>query len=177
MRDQGEALLVERLSALDASSVRYRVGGRLLLASTGVGLVLLAFAPPTVQDQVIAGYEPGDGDDDIRTPADLRRALAEVRRSGYAVGRQSRPWQLSTVAAPVRDGDEVVAALSVVAPSPGFPDAGYGPAVRATARAVSRRLSRERTCRIYPFCGSVPRRAESPGGVSPVGRAWGGSGG
>lgn len=54
VRDQGEALLVERLSALDASSVRYRVGGRLLLASTGVGLVLLAFAPPTVQDQVIA---------------------------------------------------------------------------------------------------------------------------
>ncbi|MFJ4872980.1 IclR family transcriptional regulator [Streptomyces sp. NPDC088757] len=143
VRDRGEALLVERLSALDAGPVRYRVGGRLPLASTGVGLVLLAFAPATVQDHAITTYVPEHGDDDIRTPADLRRALAEVRRGDHAVGRQSRPWRLSTVAAPVRDGGEVVAALSVVAPSSGFPDAGYGPAVRATARAVSRRLSQD----------------------------------
>ncbi|MFB7031837.1 MULTISPECIES: IclR family transcriptional regulator [unclassified Streptomyces] len=143
VRDRGEALLVERLSALDASPVRYRVGGRLPLASTGVGLVLLAFAPAAVQEHAVAAYTPEHGDDDIRTPADLRRALAEVRRGDHAVGRQSHPWRLSTVAAPVRDGDEVVAALSVVAPSSGFPDTGYGPAVRATARAVSRRLSQD----------------------------------
>ncbi|MFE0208880.1 hypothetical protein [Streptomyces sp. NPDC058985] len=47
------------------------------------------------------------------------------------------------MAAPVRDGDEVVAALSVVAPTSGLPDGGYGPAVRATARAISRRLSQD----------------------------------
>ncbi|MFE1311394.1 IclR family transcriptional regulator [Streptomyces sp. NPDC058755] len=140
VRDQGEALLVERLSARDASPVRYRVGGRLPLASTGVGLVLLAFAPPAVQEQAIAAYAPENGDDDIRTPADLRRVLAEVRRGDHAVGHQNRPWQVSTVAAPVRDGGEVVAALSVVAPGTGSPNPGYGPAVRATARAISRRL-------------------------------------
>ncbi|QHA07842.1 helix-turn-helix domain-containing protein [Streptomyces broussonetiae] len=139
VRDQGEALLVERLSARDASPVRYRVGGRLPLASTGVGLVLLAFAPPAVQEQAIAAYAP-EHDDDIRTPADLRRVLAEVRRGDHAVGHQNRPWKVSTVAAPVRDGSEVVAALSVVAPGTGSPNPGYGPAVRATARAISRRL-------------------------------------
>ncbi|MFG3248812.1 IclR family transcriptional regulator [Streptomyces sp. NPDC048187] len=153
VRDQTEALLVERLSARDASPVRYRVGGRLPLTSTGVGLVLLAFAPPVVQDHAIASYEPGHGDDDIRSRADLRRALAEVRRGDYALGHQSQPWQLSTVAAPVRDGDEVVAALSVVAPTSGFPDAGYGPAVRATARAISRRLSQDGH-RAIPFGGA-----------------------
>ncbi|MHA6759656.1 IclR family transcriptional regulator [Streptacidiphilus sp. PAMC 29251] len=140
VRDGGEALLVERLSALDASPVSYRVGGRLPLASTGVGLVLLAFAPSAEQDHAIAGYGAGNGDDDILTPTDLRRTLAEIRRGDYAYGQQSHPWQLSTVAAPVRNGDTVVAALSVVAPSTGFADAGYGPAVRATARAISRRL-------------------------------------
>ncbi|MET8904314.1 IclR family transcriptional regulator [Streptomyces sp. NPDC004538] len=143
VRDQSEALLVERLSARDASPVRYRVGGRLPLTSTGVGLVLLAFAPAAVQDHAVAAYQPGNGDDDVLSPADLRRALAEVRRGDYAFGRQSHPWRLSTVAAPVRDGHEVVAALSVVAPTSGFPDAGYGPAVRATARAISRRLSQD----------------------------------
>ncbi|MFJ4914294.1 IclR family transcriptional regulator [Streptomyces sp. NPDC088726] len=153
VREQQEALLVERLSALDASPVQYRVGGRLPLTSTGAGLVLLAYAPAAVQDHAVAAYEPGEGHDDIVTSADLRRMLAEVRRGDHAYGRQSRPWPLSTVAAPVRDGHEVVAALSVVAPSTGFAEAGYGPAVRATARAISRRLAEE------------GRRAARPGGT------------
>lgn len=144
VRDGQEALLVERLSALDAGPVHYRVGGRLPLTDTGVGLVLLAFAPPAVQDHALTHYVPGRGHDAIDTPADLRRVLAEVRRSDFVLGRQSHPWPVSTVAAPVREGGEVVAALSVVAPSTGFADAGYGPAVRATARAVSRRLTEDR---------------------------------
>ncbi|WP_353946642.1 IclR family transcriptional regulator [Streptomyces sp. HUAS MG91] len=141
VRDHEEALLVERLSALDAGPVSYRVGGRLPLTGTGVGLVLLAFAPIGVQEHLIDSYGPAGGHDDIRTPDDLRRLLAEARRGDYVHGRQSRPWPVSTVAAPVRDGPDVVAALSVVAPSSGFGDAGYGPAVRATARAISRALS------------------------------------
>ncbi|MFG3480301.1 IclR family transcriptional regulator C-terminal domain-containing protein [Streptomyces sp. NPDC047980] len=90
--------------------------------------------------RAIAAYAQERGDDDIRTPADLRRVLAEVRCGDHAVGHQNRPWQVSTVAAPVRDGGEAVAALSVVAPGTGSPNPGYGPAVRATARAISRRL-------------------------------------
>ncbi|MGW0940555.1 IclR family transcriptional regulator [Streptomyces sp. NPDC002666] len=141
VRDHSEALLVERLSARDASPVRYRVGGRLPLTSTGVGLVLLAFAPITVQEHAIATFQPGHGDDDMHSPADLLRALAEIRRGDYAFGRQGHPWPLSTVAAPVRHGKQVVAALSVVAPTTDFPNPGYGPAVRATARTISRQLS------------------------------------
>ncbi|MFF4347039.1 hypothetical protein [Streptomyces sp. NPDC001530] len=61
VREQGEVPLVERLSARDASPVRYRVGGRLPLTATGVGLVVLAFAPSAVQDHAIDSYEPGEG--------------------------------------------------------------------------------------------------------------------
>ncbi|MER6277057.1 hypothetical protein ABT202_12180 [Streptomyces sp900105245] len=50
--------------------------------------------------------------------------VAEVRRGDHAVGHQSRPWQVSTVAAPVRDGGEVVAALSVVVPGHRFAEPG-----------------------------------------------------
>ncbi|GAA3290490.1 IclR family transcriptional regulator [Streptomyces cinereospinus] len=153
VRDQTEALLVERLSARDASPVRYRVGGRLPLTSTGVGLVLLAFAPAAVQEHALGTFAPGQGDDDVRTPADLRRVLAEVRRGDHAVGHQKSPWRMSTVAAPVRDGDEVVAALSVVAPGVGSPGAGFGPAVRATARAISRQLAQD-TGRALPPGGA-----------------------
>ncbi|WP_436535225.1 IclR family transcriptional regulator [Actinoplanes sp. HUAS TT8] len=141
VRDNDEALLVERLSARDASPVRYRVGGRLPLTATGVGLVLLAHAPAEIQEAVLAAYRAGDGDTDIQGTADLRRVLAEVRRGGYAFGRQNRPWAMSTVAAPIHAADQVVAALSVVAPSAGFEAAPYGLAVQAAARAVSRQLS------------------------------------
>ncbi|MFJ9173671.1 IclR family transcriptional regulator [Streptomyces sp. NPDC102360] len=143
VREQGEALLVGRLSARDAGPVHYRVGGRLPLAFTGVGLVLLAFAPPAVQDTAIAAYEPHQGDDDLRTPAELRRVLAEIRRGDYAVGHQSSPRPASTVAAPVREGEEVVAALSVVTPGTGTQHSEYVPAFRATARAISRRLTED----------------------------------
>ncbi|MFI9025423.1 hypothetical protein [Streptomyces sp. NPDC053560] len=53
---------------MSAGPVRYRVGGRLPLPCTGVGLALRAFAPPAVQEHAIATYEPGRGHDDIDTP-------------------------------------------------------------------------------------------------------------
>ncbi|MGW2683357.1 hypothetical protein ACWC6I_09360 [Streptomyces sp. NPDC001414] len=59
------------------------------------------------------------------------------------MGRQDRPWPVITVAAPVRDGKEVVAALSVVAPDTGPGSPAFGPAVRATARAISRLLAED----------------------------------
>ncbi|OON72181.1 hypothetical protein [Streptomyces tsukubensis] len=73
-RERGEALLVERLSALDFSPVHFRVGGRLPRTATGVGLVPLAFAPTAVQDHAIAAHEPGGGSlgqghDDVRAPS------------------------------------------------------------------------------------------------------------
>lgn len=44
--------------------------------------------------------------------------LAEVRRNGFAQGRQGEPWSVSTVAAAVRGADDaVVAAVSVVVPT------------------------------------------------------------
>ncbi|MFD7790204.1 IclR family transcriptional regulator [Streptomyces sp. NPDC059759] len=144
VRDEAEALLVERLSAHDAGPVRFRVGGRMPLPTTGVGLVLLAHAPADVQEAVIGSFEGGDGDDVVRTPAELRRALAEIRRGDYAVGSQSAPRPVLTVAAPVRDAEGVVAALSVVVPGTGPGPASYVPAVRTAARAISRQLASER---------------------------------
>src|SRR5580700_6731724 len=55
VRDGDAAVLVERLSARDAGRVMYRVGGRLPLHSTGVGMVLLAHAPVDLQDEVLSG--------------------------------------------------------------------------------------------------------------------------
>ena len=50
----------------------YRVGGRMPLHATGVGLVLLAHAPPQVQEDVLAG----DLTLSQRTPGDAQRRCA-----------------------------------------------------------------------------------------------------
>ncbi|NEA40289.1 IclR family transcriptional regulator [Streptomyces sp. SID11385] len=144
VREEGEALLVERLSAHDAGPVLFRVGGRMSLTGTGVGLVLLAHAPAEVQESALETYPPGEAGDGVRTPADLRRLLSGIRRDGYVVARRAWPdREQRTVAAPVRDARGVVSAISVVAPDQDFEPAAFLPAVRATARAVSRHLGAE----------------------------------
>lgn len=136
--DGGDALLVERLSSHDASPIQYRVGGRLPLTSTGVGLVLLAFSPQAAQRNAIDSFVP-DGNDDIRDANELRKKLAGARRGEYVVAHQVRPFQLSTAAAPIHGPDGVVAALSVVTPSSRISSASV-PMVRAAARAISRHM-------------------------------------
>jgi DNA-binding IclR family transcriptional regulator len=140
VRDGDDALLVERLSARDANEVRYRVGGRIPLTMTGVGLVLLAHAPHDVQERIVGAFVPDADQEMFSSASDLRRMLAEIRHGGFAVGRLTRPWLLSTAAAPVHGPGGVVAALSVVMPTGDFDSVGYAAAVRAAARGISREL-------------------------------------
>lgn len=141
VRDGDDALLVERLSAHGATPVRFRVGGRMPLSATGVGLVLLAHAPAEAQERALRGFAPKDEMNLMEwdSAAELRRTLAEVRRGGFAVERETG-GTLSTVAAPVRNADGVVAALSVVMPSSELAPGTYVTAVRTSARAISRQL-------------------------------------
>ena len=141
VRDGGEALLLERLCAHDTRPVRFRVGGRMPLSTTGVGLVLLAFAPAKVQERALDDFAPDAAHARMHTPEDLRRTLNEIRRGDYAVATRARPWPRTTAGAPVREGQRVVAAVSVVAPSTDFDMSAYAPAIRTTARAISRQMT------------------------------------
>ena len=53
VRDGHESVLVERLSAHEAGKLMYRVGGRMPLHATGVGMVLLANAEESVRVEVL----------------------------------------------------------------------------------------------------------------------------
>lgn len=134
VREDLEAVLVERLSAHRPSAVSYRVGGRLPLATTGVGLVLAAHAP-VVDQQRLLEQSPD--------PEHLRRVLDQVRTAGVAVGTGHDPRPVRTVAAPLLDGSRsVVAALSVVGPPDALADVtGLTRTVQGVARALSRRLA------------------------------------
>jgi DNA-binding IclR family transcriptional regulator len=148
--DGHEALYVDTIAGRAAVPVRSRRGGRLPLHATGVGKVLLAHAPEQLlRDVVEAGlhrYTPHT----VTAPGQLRRVLAEVRRTGVASAREEMTLGSQSVAAPVLDADGgCVAALAVVVRSARGDVRRRAPAVRTAALSVSRALQ-QHTSRLVP---------------------------
>jgi DNA-binding IclR family transcriptional regulator len=141
VRDGVEGVYVERIAGWDAVSVRTKIGARWPLHATGVGLVLLAYAPPDVQEQVLAEPLVRFTDRTVTDPHHLRRMLTEVRRTGIAISDGQVTLDALSVAAPIRDShDEVVAALSLVVRNDGTDPLTLSAAIRAAAQGVSRVL-------------------------------------
>jgi DNA-binding IclR family transcriptional regulator len=139
--DGHRALFVERLAgSTEAVTVRSRVGRDMPLHASGPGKVLLAHAPATLVEEVIARGLPRLAPGTLTDPDALRAALDEIRRTGYCLSREEMTEGTASVAAPVRDATgRVVAALAVVVPA-SAPLPPFVPAVRMAASATSRRL-------------------------------------
>jgi DNA-binding IclR family transcriptional regulator len=139
--DGTEALYLERLSGRGAVNVVTRVGSRLPLHATGVGLVLLAHADPELQEQVLAAPLKRFTAKTLASAGEVRRALAETRRTGVAISDGQIELIALSIAAPVwGPRGTVVAALSVVVPAATSDARAYVPLVRAAARGISRAL-------------------------------------
>ncbi|MET7983106.1 MULTISPECIES: IclR family transcriptional regulator [unclassified Streptomyces] len=139
--DGTEVVYTEWIAGRSSVGVRIQVGARWPLHATGVGLALLAYTPSALQDAYcngpLAAYTPYT----ITDPDRLRRALAEVRRTGVAVSSRQVTDDALSVAAPVRGADgSVVAAVSLVVPWVEARVPALVPAVRLAARGISRSL-------------------------------------
>ncbi|GLW06983.1 IclR family transcriptional regulator [Microtetraspora sp. NBRC 13810] len=158
-----EVIFLERLSGRDAVHVFTRVGGRFPAHATGVGLVLLAYADPEVQERAIAGPLRRFTERTICSGPRLRRALADVRRTGTAVSDGQVELFALSVAAPIHGPDDsVVAAVSIVVPGHDRRAQTLVPAVRASARGISRALGAPSALR----SPASAARESSPGPVS-----------
>ncbi|MBT2523477.1 IclR family transcriptional regulator [Arthrobacter sp. ISL-28] len=113
-----EVLFVERLTAPGAVINYTRVAGRLPLHASSSGLLLLAYASPAQQERIIARPLKVYTDKTISTPSQLRSALAEVRRQGYAFLAGHIHPAATGIAVPVRDpAGNTVAALAIILPN------------------------------------------------------------
>ena len=136
-----EAVYLERLTRPGAVHVVTRVGSRLPVHATGVGLILLAHAPIEVLDGVLSGPLARLTRYTITDPRRLRRVLADVRRDGYVISDRQIETISVSVAAPVRDrAARVVAAISVVVAAGRVPPRAFVSPVLSTADAISKRL-------------------------------------
>jgi DNA-binding IclR family transcriptional regulator len=136
---EGKALYLERLRGPRSVPIVTRVGAELSLHATGVGKVLLAFAAEEVAEKAIAEGLPAHTPHTITDPDRLRAHLREIRGRGFAVTREEMTLGSCSVAAPVRDADQrVAAALSIVARNSTADPRRLAPAVVTAARALSR---------------------------------------
>ena len=116
VRDGTAVLYVDRLAGHASVPVVSSVGSRLPMHATGVGKVLLAYAPEPVQVAVLRDL-PRITRRTITEPGRLRRDIARVRQVGFAETHEELSVGAHSVAVPVRNGkDRVVAALGVVVP-------------------------------------------------------------
>ncbi|GAA1318951.1 IclR family transcriptional regulator [Pseudonocardia xinjiangensis] len=115
VRDGLEVVYVEAIRARVRKPVDSHVGDRWPMHATGTGLVLLAHAHRELQEQVLRSPLTRFSPLTVVDPAELRRRLAQVRRTGVAVARGQITVPDIVVAVPVlgRRG-EVAAAISVV---------------------------------------------------------------
>ena len=141
VREQCEAVFVERLTGRRSVPVLTRVGDHFPLHATGVGLVLLAYAPAEVQEEVLSRPLRTWTEHTISDAGRLRAVLADVRRTGVAVSDRQVTLDAISVACPIRDAHgEVVAALSVVARHGTVSPVALAPAVRTASRGICRAL-------------------------------------
>jgi len=141
VRDGHTSVLVERLSAHEAGKLMYRVGGRMPLHATGVGLVLLAHVDDATREEVLSQPLLLEPEGMQVTAAAVRRRLELVRRGGIAVMARKQPEPLVSLAAPVYRHGEVVAAVSVLADEGSLTSPKLEASVRMTAAAISRAVT------------------------------------
>ncbi len=113
--EKNQAMYVQKVNGLSLIRFDTFIGKRTNLHCTGVGKVLLAYAPELLRHQFLskatfAKYTPKT----ITSAATLRKALDKIRKQGYAIDDQEEEIEVRCIAVPVfNDGNEFVAALGV----------------------------------------------------------------
>jgi DNA-binding IclR family transcriptional regulator len=141
VRDGSHALYIDRISGHASVPVVSQVGARLPLHATGVGKVLLAYAPDSVQADVlttltrITPYT-------VTQAGRLREELRRVPHGGFAQTSEEMTLGACSVAVPVRaPGDSVMAALGIVVPPFKQDRLRLVAALQVAARGIGRNIS------------------------------------
>lgn len=140
VRDGALALYLERASGNASVPVVSKVGSRLPMHSTGVGKVLLAYAPVAVREEILAAPLQRFTPYTIIQPSRLARQLQRVRQDGYATTTEEMTLGACSIAIPVRVAGHTVASLGIVVPDLRSRKR-LVPAMQVAAQGITRRLS------------------------------------
>ncbi len=141
VREGTSALYVERIHGKASVPVLSRPGVPLPLHATGVGKVLLAYAPRDVVEQCVESLKPITRYT-ITERGRMLRELAAVRRLGYARTVEEMGYGTCSLAVPVLGPEqEVVASLALVTSTVRRDLVKFVPALRVAAASITRRMA------------------------------------
>jgi DNA-binding IclR family transcriptional regulator len=139
VRDGDLALYLDRVSGHASVLVVSKVGGRLPLHATGVGKVLLAHAPDTVRDELLAAPLRRLTPYTVVRPDRLASQLEQIRQDGYATTAEEMTLGACSIAIPVSVAGRAVASLGIVVPDLRA-RARLVPAMQVAAQGIERSL-------------------------------------
>ena len=140
VRQGTTALYVERIHGASSVPVATRVGRPLPLHATGVGKVLLAYAPRDVVEACLVSLAPVTRYTIVERGR-MQRELTGVRRNGYARSAEEMTLGTYSVGVPIfAPSGDVVAALGLVTSTVRRDVARFAPALRVASATISRNL-------------------------------------
>jgi len=141
VREGTSALYVERIHGTSSVPVLSRPGVPLPLHATGVGKVLLAYAPRDVVEECVENLKPITRYTIVERGRMLRE-LAAVRRFGYARTMEEMGYGTCSLAVPVLGpGEVVVAALALVTRTVRKDLVRFAPALQVASASITRRMA------------------------------------
>jgi DNA-binding IclR family transcriptional regulator len=141
VREGARALYVETIRGTASVPVLSRPGVPLPLHATGVGKVLLAWAPRDVLEPCLEDLKPVTRYT-ITERGRMLRELAGVRRLGYARTVEEMGYGTCALAVPVHDrAGDVVAALGLVTRTVRKDLVKFVPALQVASASITRRMA------------------------------------
>lgn len=140
----GDALVMASVASERQVAISIKLGVVIAANYSALGRVLLAFAEPAVQQQVLARKMVPRTPQSLTEPARLRQRLARIRERWWEVAVNENNFGIATLAAPVFDaGDRPCAAVAIVGSSLRIdepPDAELLAQVQGCAASISAEL-------------------------------------
>lgn len=138
VRDNNEALLIERVYGSKKVPRASRVGGRLPLHSTAVGKIILAFEEPWVRETYLKLNLEASTKLSITTPEVLAQQLQQIRTQGYSISIDEQRVGAASIAVPVWHTGKLGAGLGVVvASSQAMNMERFLPVLQATSQRIT----------------------------------------
>lgn len=139
VREENEALLIDRVYGTKKVPRASRVGGRLPLHSTAVGKVILAFDEPWVRNAYLKLELTPSTRRSVTDAKELAAQLDQTRSHGFAFTLDEQRIGAASIAVPVFHTGKLGAGLGLVVPSD---QAGTLERHLPTLRGISARLER-----------------------------------
>lgn len=122
--DGPEVVYVARVPVRRIMSINVSIGTRVPAHATSMGRALLAWAPPSLVDEVVAAGLPRLTAWTVTDEGEFRKALRVVADQGWSVVADELEEGLLSVSAPVRDQTGAVVAALASSTSSGRSDVG-----------------------------------------------------